>query len=92
MKITFWDILTIAILITTAVVIVVVVGIFTNPDSQINPFPNPTLPPTIMVPTSTATLVSLPPTWTPTPRIDATPRPTSTMIPTATDFVIPPTP
>lgn len=92
MKLTFWDILTIAVLIATTVVIVAVMVIFANPESPINPFPYPTLPATIMVPTNTATLVSLPPTWTPVPRIEATPRPTSTLAPTATTFVITPTP
>jgi hypothetical protein len=89
MKISFWDLLTIVVLVGIAVVIIVVVAIFMNPDSGINPFPRPTLPPTIMVPSPTATLISLPPTWTPTPQIEATRRPTSTPIPTSTPFVVP---
>jgi hypothetical protein len=89
MKISFWDILTIAVLFATAVVIVVVLAIFINPDSGINPYRYPTLPPTIMVPTATPTLVSLPPTWTPTPIIEATKRSTSTPFPSSTPLVIP---
>jgi hypothetical protein len=43
----------------------------------------------VVIPTSTATLVSLPPTWTPVPVIQATKAPTSTPYPTETPFVLP---
>lgn len=75
MKISFWDVLTILFLTATVVVIAVVGLLFFNPTSSINPFPFPTLPPTIMVPTLTSTPIMLPPTWTPTPKITATPNP-----------------
>lgn len=47
--------------------------IFKNPASSINPFPPPTLPALIALPTQTATPVRLPPTWT--PDVTATPTP-----------------
>ena len=89
MKLSVWDFLAILLVIATVIFAAVVLIIFTNPDSSLNPFPNPTLPPTIMVPTSTATQVSLPPTWTHTPRVEATRRPTSTQFPTSTPLVLP---
>lgn len=89
MKLSIWDILAITALAATLVIGIVVLAIFINPDSSINPFPVPTLPPTMAVPTSTATLVQLPPTWTPTPLPEITLKPTSTPIPTETPFVFP---
>lgn len=73
MKISIWDILTIAVTIAALILLVLVVIIFTNPDSGVNPFPFSTLPPTIVVPTLTPTMLQLPPTWTPTPMIQVTP-------------------
>ena len=89
MKLSVWDILTIVVLIATAVVLILVLTIFINPDSGINPFPRPTFPATIMVPSPTATLWLLPPTWTPTPRIEPTRLPSSTPEPTSTPLVLP---
>jgi hypothetical protein len=59
--------------VTAVILLVLVIAIFNNPDSGINPFPFPTLPATIAVPSPTPTLLQLPPTWTPTPLIEATP-------------------
>jgi len=72
MKISAWDILAIILTVVAIILLVLVVVIFNNPDSGVNPFPFPTLPATIVVPTATPTLLQLPPTWTPTPRIQAT--------------------
>jgi len=90
LKISFWDIL--AIIFTTAALIclMLVLIIYSNPDSSLNPFPFPTLPPTIVVPSSTPTLRQLPPTWTPTPRGNLTPFVTSTPLPTETTVVLTP--
>jgi len=88
MKISIWDILSVLVLIGAVIVIAIVASIFANPISSLNPFPPATLPPTIMIPTSTPTQVRLPSTWTPAPVISATPRPTSTPFPTATSFRI----
>jgi hypothetical protein len=54
-------------LLTALVLLVVVMVIFIHPDSRINPFPFPSLPATIVIPTLTPTLLQMPPTWTPTP-------------------------
>ena len=83
-KIKIWDVFSILVLIGTLIVIFVVFSIFSNPSSSLNPFPPATLIPTIDIPTSTPTLVELPPTWTPTPYVEPTKRPTSTPYPTVT--------
>ena len=46
--------------------IVVILMIFGNPATSMNPFPPPTLPAPVILPTNTATPVRLPATWTPT--------------------------
>lgn len=89
MKMSIWDILAIVLIAAALIIGAVILVIFVNPDSSVNPFPPPTLPPTVVIPTSTATLVSLPPTWTPVPIIEATKAPTSTPFPTETPFVLP---
>lgn len=89
MKLSFWDFLAIAALAGALIIGIIVLTIFINPNSSVNPFPVPTYPPTMALPTSTATLVQLPPTWTPTPQVEITLRPTSTPIPTETPFVFP---
>ena len=83
-KLSIWDLLTVLTLVSTLVLAIVILSIFSNPDSDINPFPKPTTIPTIFIPSPTATLISLPPTWTPTPRVEPTKRPTSTPYPTVT--------
>jgi hypothetical protein len=75
MKFSFWDFLTGLFLLATLAVIGVVAIIYFNPYSSLNPFPYPTMPPTLYVPTATATPFSMPPTWTPTPKVDVTPSP-----------------
>ncbi len=96
MKITIWDILTILLLVLTAIVLVVVVQIFSDPNSGINPFPPPTMPSELVLPTYTNTPLRLPSTWTPAAPGAATAtveppvglRATSTLLPTATRFVV----
>ncbi|MBI9048168.1 MAG: hypothetical protein JEZ00_02015 [Anaerolineaceae bacterium] len=61
-----WNVLSFLGLFGMVGMIVVVLMIFSNPASSVNPFPPPTLPAPIILPTSTATPPSLPPTWTPT--------------------------
>ena len=75
MKISFWDFLSGLLIIATIVIILVVGIIFINPDSTLNPFPYPTMPELLSLPSSTSTPFVLPPTWTPTPKIPATPNP-----------------
>jgi hypothetical protein len=75
-----WDILSIFFLIATVAAICYFAILFANPASSANPFPPPTLPALIQIPTSTPTPVRLPPTWTPNPTNTATPAPTATSI------------
>lgn len=75
MKLSFWDFLTGIFLLATIILIAMVGIIYFNPNSSLNPFPYPTLPPTISVPTATITPFRMPPTWTPTPKIVTTPSP-----------------
>jgi len=63
---TLFNILTIFVLVATVVVALVLLSIFSNPNSALNPFRPPTLPPTSVLPTATPTQKQLPPTWTPT--------------------------
>ncbi len=58
----------------------IMASIFLNPRSGFNPFPPPTLPSVMVMPSPTPTQVKvLPPTWTPIPSV--TPRPTNTPLP-----------
>jgi len=62
-----WNILTILILLTIFCVVSVFFMIFIDPNSNLNPFPPPTLYPSMMPPTLTVTpRITLVPTWTPT--------------------------
>ena len=90
MKLSFWDILAIIFTSAALILLLLVVVIFTNPDSVLNPFPFPTLPPTIVVPSPTPTFLQLPPTWTPAPYNGPTQLPSSTPIPTNTPLVLTP--
>ncbi len=81
-----WNILTVVVLLTTLCIGTFFLMVFINPYSGLNPFPPPTLPPTIEFPTPTNTPKQLPPTWTPTPvppTATWTPVPTDTPTPTA---------
>ncbi len=94
MKGAIWNILTIVTLLALTGLCLLFLTLFINPYSAINPFPPPTLPPTLAIPTSTATLKSLPATWTPDTGGGIAPqgtplRPTQTLRPTATGFVLP---
>ncbi len=97
MKFSIWDILAIVTLIAVVIIGVVFLQIFVNPNTSLNPFPPPTLPAAVVIPTSTPTQRSMPPTWTPGPG-EVTPGPetegndlaaTSTPIPSATGFIMP---
>lgn len=94
MKGTIWNILTIVTLLALTGLCLLFLTLFINPYSAINPFPPPTLPPTVAIPTSTATLKSLPSTWTPDAGGGIAPqgtplRPSQTLPPTSTGFVLP---
>jgi hypothetical protein len=97
MKISFWDILSILLLLATGLVIFIFMAIYNDPNSALNPFQPPTPPSQISLPTLTATLKKLPPTWTPTPSGQDKPqaaeptdsRPSATAMVTNTQYVIP---
>ncbi len=75
----FWNILTVCTLLASVALIGALLMIYSNPFISINPFPPPTLPVLVIIPTSTVTPVMLPPTWTPTVTATATPEtPTET--------------
>ena len=82
-KFSIWDLLTILILVATIILVVVFWSIFTNPGSALNPFPNPTSIPTIVIPSlpATITIVDM---ATSTESATATDTATSTEMKTAT--------
>lgn len=82
-----WNIMTTIVLLAIVVVIAVYLTIFQNPRNALNPLPPPGLPTQAQMPTATATLRSLPPTWTATvpPTATATVTPMTAVI--ATDAV-----
>lgn len=76
-----WNGLTILVFIALLCVVVVVATIFVNPTIRINPFPPPTLPALVSLPTPLPTIFQIPTaTWTPT----FTQEPTSTNTPVPT--------
>ncbi len=80
----FWNILTVITLLASIGLIGALLMIYSNPFISINPFPPPTMPVLVVIPTSTATPVVLPPTWTPTVGATETPFP-----PTSTPMILP---
>jgi hypothetical protein len=88
MRAALWNILTVFTLLATLATGFFVTQVFANPYSSLNPLKPPTLPPTVKIPTSTATLRSLPATWTSTSGAQQAPalKPTSTPIPRSTRF------
>jgi hypothetical protein len=91
MKFSVWDALSILTLMGLCVVGIIVATIFSNPASAFNPFPPPTLPASIVLPSDTPTAFYMPPTWTPVgggPKVVETVA-SQTPLPTSTGFVLP---
>jgi len=98
----FWNLLTIVMLAAVFVIIALTMFIYQDPQNGLNPFPPPTMPALIQLPTATATSLSLPPTWTPEVTETPTPSPTvaiptrvpdlATPIPTDSDLLFTATP
>ena len=65
MKLSIWDVLTGILLLAILLVGGLVMSVFANPYTAINPFPPQKLPPTVVIPTSTPTFRAMPATWTP---------------------------
>jgi hypothetical protein len=92
MKISFWDVMTGILMFAGFGVVLVFANIFIDPNTILNPFPPPTLQPTLAVPTMTPTLRSLPDIWTVTPTGNAqtvTLMPSLTPVATKTGFILP---
>lgn len=101
MKLTIWDIFAVITLFAVVVIGIIFLQIFANPYAAVNPFPPPTLPPTLALPSPSHTPRSLPSTWTPTPGGPQVQAPqgetsgdvvfveTSTPMPTSTGFTLP---
>lgn len=73
MKFSVWDALTILALLLLFIVGILVFTIFANPTSGLNPFPPPTQPVAIVLPSQTPSPVAMPSTWTPVPNGSTTP-------------------
>ena len=73
-----WNVLTTLVILSTFCLVGYFLVLFSNPQVAVNPYPPPTMPVLALLPSSTATQPSLPPTWTPTPRPTQTTRPTQT--------------
>ena len=93
-----WNCMSVVILLGAAAVIAWVAMIYLNPASLLNPFPFPTLAPTLFLPTVTASPTPVPPTLAPTltsvPSLTSTPlpptlTPTPTLEPTETPTIGP---
>lgn len=85
-----WNILAILALLSTICVGIVLLMIYINPNSSLNPLRPILVDTPIILPTSTSTPRQLPPTWTPTPTHTPAPthtlRPTNTSLPSPTPF------
>ncbi len=92
----FLDILAILFLVAAIAAGVVIGMIYTNPYSNLNPFPPPTQPTLLVLPTQTFTpQYRLPATWTPTREpglvITNTLRPSATPLSSSTGYLVPTT-
>jgi hypothetical protein len=88
-----WNVLTILILVSILCIVSVFILIFIDPNSNLNPFPPPTLNPAYATATITVTpRFTLVPSWTPTnviTQVPATPSPTHTPLVTTSVIEIP---
>ena len=87
-----WNIFTAFFVVISLMAIGFFALLFADPSNSLNPYPPPTLPAIIQLPTSTPTLVKFPATWTPT--ITSTMAPTQTPSPIVAITTLPvnPTP
>lgn len=85
-----WNILTGVVLFLVVLAGIYLALLFTNPYTSLNPYPPPTMPVLVILPSTTATGVKLPATWTPTVQPTSTPVPaTPTTPPVPTVSAIP---
>jgi hypothetical protein len=76
----FWNFLTVCTVLATVALTAFMLLIYSNPYMSINPFPPPTMPALINLPTSTPTPLLMPATWTPAALVTGTPSPTTEII------------
>lgn len=93
MRLKTWDILAIIFFLAAIAAVLFYALIFSDPYTSLNPFPPPTVPALLVLPTSTSTPVRMATTWTPLPGSGGLTTPTlalsSTPLPTSTGFVLP---
>ncbi len=89
-----WNVLTVVFLLLTLCMLAGFAMVFVNPYVPFNPFPPPTLPAVVSLPSPTATLplMTLPPTWTPVPTVTPTVSSTDTPTPLPAPPTLTPTP
>lgn len=85
-----WNVLTVLVLLIALGVGIVLLMIFINPNSSLNPFTPILIDTPFVLPTHKSTPRQLPPTWTLTPTLTPAPtntlRPTNTPVPTLTPY------
>jgi len=86
MKNIAWNILAVLALLAIIVLAFGFLTIYSNPNSSLNPYPPPTVPANVVIPSSTMTPIFLPATWTPQPLAQTEIRSSSTLIPSATIY------
>jgi hypothetical protein len=88
MKVTLWDILSVFVLMFAVGLGLLFAFVFIQPNNGVNPFPPPTLPASLILPSSTPTFRSLPPTWTSGPPQEIAALASITAHPSATWVVL----
>jgi hypothetical protein len=93
MRIRIWDVLAVIFLLAAIAAGVVYGAIFSDPYTNLNPFPPPTMPSLLVLPSATNTPVLMATTWTPRPGAGLvatdTLAPSSTPQPSSTSYVLP---
>ena len=93
MRIHLWDILAVIVLLVTIMIGVVFTMIYSDPSISLNPFPPPTLPALLVLPSASYTPYHMPATWTPVSGSEVgmtgTLAPSSTPLPSSTSFLLP---
>jgi hypothetical protein len=85
-----WNLATVFVIALIPLIASLFLMVFLNPQTEINPFPPPTLPALAQPATATPAILALPPTWTPTPSLtpDYSPTPEPSLTPTQPLIII----
>ena len=81
-----WNVLSVLVMLSMAGLLIAFLQIYSNPASQINPFPPPTQVALLVVPTGTITLIPSPVTPSPQPSATVAFSETPTLTPTQTEI------